>query len=121
METRLFLRASVATLTYAMNSGRVREIFFHIICDENLPVPLLKSTSFLQPALDNSQTMMPQLHYHTIALMIGEIVKKNQKMLQNSFGSTSAIIGIQLLQKVSDTLTTSSPLVSLHFVGAVHT
>lgn len=54
-QIRQVLRASLAIHTYVMMKGRIRELFFHVVRNRNLPVNLLNELPFLQTMLHNNQ------------------------------------------------------------------
>lgn len=56
------LRDSLTIYTYALNDGRIRELFFHIFCDCNFPVALLSGQRFSQLVPDNTQPKAQSSH-----------------------------------------------------------
>lgn len=52
-QIRQVRRASLAVHTYAMNSGPIWELLFHLSCNRNFIVTPLNGARFLQLILDN--------------------------------------------------------------------
>lgn len=103
--------------SYAIKDARVEELFFHVICNRNVPVTLRNSSSFLHLVFNNSQvqgkmshemsvltSFEAQLHRFAMVLMSRRIGKKMLNIIRNPVNRTHEIISVQLLKKAWDAL-----------------
>lgn len=104
-----------------MKDGRIRELFFQIFCELDIPLTLLNDAWISHPVLDTSQgkAQLPygmsvprffeaQLYFQPLVLMSREASDKRLNTKFDVVNSRLVGLAVQQIQKAWDSLTKSS-------------